>query len=69
MIHAEEIRKIVCLQRTVIYEKKTTRYDVGNPDLGLGHEQKCFVDIGGIDGHYCSNFLFIIPTQFDMTKV
>jgi hypothetical protein len=40
MIHAEEIRKIVCIQRTVIYEKKTTRYDVGNPDLGLGHEQK-----------------------------
>jgi len=28
-----------------------------------------FVDIGGIDGHYCSNFLFIIPTQIDMTKV
>lgn len=41
MIHAEEKRKIVYIHRTVIYEKKTTRYDVGTPDLGLGHEQRC----------------------------
>ena len=23
----------------------------------------CFVDIGGIDDHYCSNFLYIIRSE------
>ena len=38
MIHAEEENSMHTKNSDI--GKKTTRYDVGNPDLGLGHEQK-----------------------------